>query len=116
MGSITRESVREALMNGITAEQIIFYLTYHSHPKMKKTLPATVVDQIKLWEKERSRTIQMPGKLFQDFSLQSHYRELVDFAFSAGYVLWRCDERKMFVVSEEGEQDVRDFYVKKIKA
>ncbi|ODV95058.1 hypothetical protein PACTADRAFT_3940 [Pachysolen tannophilus NRRL Y-2460] len=35
-GIITRESIRKALVNGITAEQIIKYLETHAHSQMKK--------------------------------------------------------------------------------
>lgn len=34
-GQITRESIRSALLNGITAEQIIKFLETHAHPQMK---------------------------------------------------------------------------------
>lgn len=34
-GQITRESIRNALYNGITAEQIIKFLETHAHPQMK---------------------------------------------------------------------------------
>lgn len=34
-GQITRESIRHALMNGITADQIIRFLETHAHPQMK---------------------------------------------------------------------------------
>jgi transcription initiation factor TFIIH subunit 4 len=36
VGSITRDSVKKALVNGISAEQIISYLTTHAHPQMRK--------------------------------------------------------------------------------
>ncbi|THH04433.1 hypothetical protein EW145_g5527 [Phellinidium pouzarii] len=36
VGSVTRESVKKALSNGITADQIIKYLTTHAHPQMRK--------------------------------------------------------------------------------
>ncbi|CAN3375490.1 hypothetical protein DIURU_005229 [Diutina rugosa] len=34
-GQITRESIREALTNGITADQIIKFLETHAHPQMR---------------------------------------------------------------------------------
>lgn len=34
-GQITRESIRGALLNGITADQIVKYLEAHAHPQMK---------------------------------------------------------------------------------
>ena len=38
MGIITRDSVKEALRNGIGAEQIIMYLSHHAHPQMYKNV------------------------------------------------------------------------------
>lgn len=35
-GVITRESVRNAFVNGISADQIISYLQTHAHPQMRK--------------------------------------------------------------------------------
>lgn len=35
-GVITRESIRNALMKGITAEQIIYYMQSHAHAQMRK--------------------------------------------------------------------------------
>ncbi|KAJ7219782.1 transcription factor TFIIH subunit p52/Tfb2 [Mycena rebaudengoi] len=36
VGSITQDSVKKALSNGISAEQIISYLIAHAHPQMRK--------------------------------------------------------------------------------
>ena len=38
VANLTRDSVRAALMRGITAEQIINFLKSHSHPEMMKTV------------------------------------------------------------------------------
>lgn len=35
-GVITRDSIRNALIKGITAEQIIFYMQSHAHSQMRK--------------------------------------------------------------------------------
>ena len=35
-GVITRDSIRNALMKGITAEQIIYYMQSHAHSQMRK--------------------------------------------------------------------------------
>lgn len=36
VGQLTRESVKSALNNGITADQIVSYFTAHAHPQMRK--------------------------------------------------------------------------------
>ncbi|XP_076039109.1 general transcription factor IIH subunit 4 marionette isoform X2 [Oratosquilla oratoria] len=48
VSSITRQSIRRALTNGIGAEQIISFLKQHCHPQMYKqnpVIPRTVADQ-----------------------------------------------------------------------
>lgn len=81
VGILTRDSIRQALRGGITAEQIIGYLKQHIHPQMLKgdsrnPLPPTVVDQIKLWELERNRLTYSDGVLYSQFLSQvmlNHY-------------------------------------------
>lgn len=36
MAVLSRDSVREAFKNGITADQIILFLTSHAHAEMRK--------------------------------------------------------------------------------
>ncbi|KAJ3215840.1 RNA polymerase II transcription factor B 52 kDa subunit [Dinochytrium kinnereticum] len=100
VGQITRDSVREALANGITADQ-------------NPTLPGTVVDQIRLWEMERNRVRISTGFLYQDFKDTKDYKDLSNYGKDLGYVLWSSDERKMFVVSSEGHVGVREYYTKR---
>ncbi|RZC40655.1 general transcription factor IIH subunit 4, partial [Asbolus verrucosus] len=78
VGVITRDSVRQALRGGITADQIISYLKQHAHCQMlqseaKRTLPPTVLDQIKLWELERNRLTYSEGVLYSQFLSQVYW-------------------------------------------
>ncbi|KAJ3084037.1 RNA polymerase II transcription factor B 52 kDa subunit [Rhizoclosmatium hyalinum] len=84
IGILTRDSVREAYNNGISSDQIKQFLTNHAHPEMKKELPPTVVDQIKLWESERKRAVAAPAVLYQDFPRSLEYLEAVGFARELG--------------------------------
>jgi transcription initiation factor TFIIH subunit 4 len=70
-GMLSQESTREAFDSGITADQIISYLTSHAHPEMQKhaisnklmtPLPASVRDQIRLWYLDRQRLSFEAGK------------------------------------------------------
>lgn len=75
VGVLTRDSVRQALRGGITAEQIIGYLKLHAHSQLlkgdvKTPLPPTVIDQIKLWELERNRLTYSDGVLYSQFLSQ----------------------------------------------
>jgi transcription initiation factor TFIIH subunit 4 len=38
VGAITRDSLKKALLNGISADQIISYPMSHAHPQMRKNL------------------------------------------------------------------------------
>lgn len=79
VGMLTRDSIRQALRGGITANQIIGYLTQHAHPKMldvenSSPLPPTVVDQIRLWENERNRFTFTEGVLYSQFLSQVSFQ------------------------------------------
>lgn len=53
IGFITRESLRSALIHGISAQQIYDFLMKHVHPKMRQNnpiIPENIADQIYLWE------------------------------------------------------------------
>lgn len=53
IGFITRESLRSALIHGISAQQIYDFLMKHVHPKMRHNspvIPENIADQIYLWE------------------------------------------------------------------
>lgn len=135
-GQITRESIRRALKNGITAEQIIAYLESHAHPQMirmaeeqltKKTeldpnttetlqiLPPTVVDQIKLWQLELDRIIHYDGYLYSDFDTLKEYHELANYADDIGVLIWKNDKKKMFFVDYEGNSQVVEYAKRLVK-
>ncbi|QLQ81489.1 hypothetical protein HG537_0F02500 [Torulaspora globosa] len=135
-GQITRESIRRALMNGITADQIIAYLQTHAHPQMRRLaeeklerkleldtnckdtlqiLPPTVVDQIKLWQLELDRIICYEGSLYSDFENHQEYHLLSTYAQDIGVMLWKDDRKKKFFVSKEGNSQVLDYAKRKLK-
>ena len=128
-GSLSRESCRQAFSNGITAEQIIYYLTTHAHPQMQKNvvkiqimiqiiaslifknpvLPPTVVDQIKLWELEKNRLKATEGYLFRDFSSAIAYERARQNSSEQGLTMYENSQARMFFVIKEGKQIVADF-------
>lgn len=134
-GQITRESIRTALTNGITAEQIIAYLETHAHPQMRRfaeetllkkleldpnskdtlqILPPTVVDQIRLWQLELDRVICYDGSLYSDFETSTEYNLLSKYAQDIGVLLWRDDKKRKFFVSKEGNSQVLDYAKRKL--
>ncbi|TCD64042.1 RNA polymerase II transcription factor B 52 kDa subunit [Steccherinum ochraceum] len=112
VGAITRESVKKALANGITANQIISYLTAHAHPQMRKNkplLPVTVQDQIRLWELEKNRMESREGYLYTEFASQADYEYVLEYAKKLDVVLWENSSRRCFFGSTEGHANIRGF-------
>ena len=114
-GRVTRQSVYNAIMHGITSDQIISYLTTHAHPQLVKKasiegnpiLPPTVVDQIRLWQIENERMKATPGFLFKEFESQKEYEGCVTYADEIGVLTWKSDARRMFFVTRH--EQLRDY-------
>lgn len=136
-GVVSRESIRSALVNGISAEQILNYLETHAHPGMIKLgqdeytkkhefqssigntaaidrlkmdiLPPTVVDQIKLWQLELDRVHPTKGLLYRDFQNDMEFEKLLKFGEDNGIIVWKDMEKKKFFVTTEGSQQIFDY-------
>lgn len=112
VGSITRDSVKRALMNGITADQIISYLTTHAHPQMRKNkplIPVTVQDQIRLWELEKNRVKSDEGYLYTSFASLADYEYVLKHGRELGVILWESAAKRCFFTSVEGHASIRLF-------
>ncbi|TMW50221.1 hypothetical protein DOY81_004722 [Sarcophaga bullata] len=125
VGVLTRDSVRQALRGGITADQIISYLEQYSHPNMKLTesaikskssLPPTVVDQIKLWEMERNRFTYTEGVVYNQFLSQADFVTLRDYAQSIHVLVWQNERTRTMVVTKNGHDDVKKYWKKYSKS
>ncbi|RKP26752.1 transcription factor Tfb2-domain-containing protein [Syncephalis pseudoplumigaleata] len=111
-GAITRESIRSALANGITSDQIVTYLTTHAHPLMRQkipVLPLTVIDQIRLWEMEKNRLQTTQGFLYQQFARQQDFDTVLQYAQELGVVVWYHPAKRMLVVTDDGHVQVRAY-------
>ena len=105
-GRITRQSVRTAIKRGITADQIIDYLTVHAHPQLRKNspiLPPTVVDQIRLWQIEGERMKPTPGYLLKEFATLSEYDAVSKYAEELGVLSWKSDQKRCLFVTQIGQ-------------
>ncbi|KAF8921182.1 transcription factor Tfb2 [Mucidula mucida] len=112
VGSITRESVKKALNNGISADQIISYLITHAHPQMRKNnplLPVTVQDQIRLWELEKNRLKSQDGFLYTEFKSLADYELVLDYAKDLGVVLWENAAKRAFFATSDGHASIKTF-------
>lgn len=114
VGRITRESIRRALTKGITAAQIIQYLSTHAHDQMRLSdsehvLPPTVSDQIKLWQLEMDRFKATEGYLYREFPSLEEYNRVVRYAQDMGALIWKNDSKKIFFVGKESNSQVLDY-------
>ncbi|KAJ1978885.1 RNA polymerase II transcription factor B 52 kDa subunit [Dimargaris xerosporica] len=119
MGAISRDSVRAALAHGITADQIITYLTVHAHPQMRDrspVLPITVTDQIRLWEMEKNRIKPTDSCLYSGFLRSQDYLAVLKYAQDLGVVLWHSDTKRMLAVTAEGDPTVRAYVKRKFSS
>ncbi|KAF7493684.1 General transcription factor IIH subunit 4 [Sarcoptes scabiei] len=117
VGLITRDSVRAAFRNGITAKQITHYLSMHAHPQMFSdkrgtVIPSTIIDQIFLWEQERNRLTFCDGVLYSQFNSQTEYEALRKYAFSLNVILFENPARRYIVVTPTGNDEVKRFWKK----
>ncbi|KAL3871360.1 hypothetical protein ACJMK2_039367 [Sinanodonta woodiana] len=113
VANLSRESVRDALARGITAEQIINFLRTHAHPetyKVGQVIPTTIMDQIRLWELERDRFKFTEGVLYSQFLSQSDFELLRDYAQDLGVLVWDNPSKRVMVVSRAGHDDVKKFW------
>ncbi|OCF35046.1 transcription initiation factor TFIIH subunit 4 [Kwoniella heveanensis CBS 569] len=72
VGKLDRKNVKAAMEKGISAHQIISYLSSHAHPQMYNSPPPllhpTIVDQLHLWDRERNRLKAEDTVMFEFFS------------------------------------------------
>jgi len=93
VGTLTRQSVNDALKAGLTAESIVSYLVLHAHPRVlhrAPVVPEVVSDQIRLWEKEVNRVTMVPAYLYSDFESDDVWRGTCDEARRLGAHLWQA--------------------------
>lgn len=113
VAQVTRESVQQAIANGITAQQIIHFLRTRAHPVMLKqtpVLPPTITDQIRLWELERDRLLYKEGVLYNQFLSQADFEVLRDRAEGLGCLMWQDVAHRVMVVTPEGHSEVKRFW------
>ncbi|GFO00637.1 general transcription factor iih subunit 4 [Plakobranchus ocellatus] len=113
VANLTRASVRAAMSRGITAEQILHFLVSHAHPEMLKNnpvLPASITDQIKLWEMERDRIRFTDGVMYNQFLSQADFELLRNYAKDTDVLVWEMPEKRVIIVTKAGHDDVKKFW------
>ncbi|XP_013137381.1 PREDICTED: RNA polymerase II transcription factor B subunit 2 isoform X1 [Papilio polytes] len=125
VGVVTRESVRQALRGGITADQIIRYLQQHAHPQMLQAhsahsplptlLPPTVVDQVRLWQAERNRFSYTEGVVYNQFLSQADFALVREYARAQSVLVWHSERTRTVIVTRAGHDAVRKYWKKHSK-
>lgn len=113
VAQLTRESVQQAIANGITAQQIIHFLRTRAHPVMlaqTPVLPSTITDQIRLWELERDRLQFTEGVLYNQFLSQADFEVLRDRAQGLDCLVWQDVAHRVMVVTPQGHSEVKRFW------
>ncbi len=121
IGTITRDSVVQALSTGIKARQILQFLECHAHPIVSTNcpiVPENICDQIILWEREKERVEYNDDAGLMKFGDQisdDNFAALAAFAEKNGTLLWagKTSER-VLVVKQGGETPLLE-YLRKIQ-
>ena len=104
VATLTRASVLTALERGISARQITHVLRQRVHPVVAARdlgVPENVVDQLVIWQEERTRSTYMPALLISGFETAQQFRECAAHARALGCLEW-ADEAALAIVVEKG--------------
>jgi transcription initiation factor TFIIH subunit 4 len=109
---ITRDSVKAAFALGIQAQQILGFLEKHAHPKLRvaggSPVPSNVVDQIWLWDRERSRVVFT--EVYQhECLLPGEFRAVVQYALDRGAHAWSNEQKQQIFIDYSQADVVRNF-------
>lgn len=116
-GQLTAPSVQAALAKGISAQQIIAYLSDHAHPVMRARaaaggqplIPPVIEDQIHLWERDRDRLRTADGYLYQQFASEAAFSKAVQESTRISAVLYVNYPRRLLIVSPDAHPTIKAF-------
>lgn len=118
VGTLTRDSVQRALGKGMTADSIVDFLQSHAHPQVASRIPSvpeTVQDQVRLWERETRRVDDAPAFLYSNFEDATLFERSRAFAQQRGVLIWENAERQQMVVAQRGHTAVKE-HIRQLKA
>uniref|UniRef100_A0A3B4ZIU3 General transcription factor IIH subunit 4 n=1 Tax=Stegastes partitus TaxID=144197 RepID=A0A3B4ZIU3_9TELE len=111
VAQLTRESVQQAIANGITAQQVVHHYTPPGTLQFTTpVLPPTITDQIRLWELERDRLQFTEGVLYNQFLSQADFEVLRDRAQGLDCLVWQDVAHRVMVVTPQGHSEVKRFW------
>ncbi|ORY22026.1 transcription factor Tfb2-domain-containing protein [Naematelia encephala] len=114
VGKLDRGPVKAAMEKGISASQIISYLSSHAHPQMHASPPPllhpTIVDQLHLWDKERNRLKTDEAIMYEFFSKELFEASEAEADKYGGMILSLPEQKRLFV-DPALKEAMRDFVV-----
>jgi transcription initiation factor TFIIH subunit 4 len=106
IGTLTRESVRSALQDGLLAAQIIEFLQMYS---IRGEVPENVMKQLNLWESERNRVSATAAVMLDEFVDMAVYRSTLAYTQQTSAYLWHDADRRVIVIEAEASERVSSF-------
>ena len=120
---ITRDSVKGAFNLGIQARQILRFLEKNAHPKLRvrtsnaiagqglSPVPANVVDQIWLWDRERSRVrmTEVYEHKCEGPLAKQEFKAVLEFAKDRGAHVWSSEATQEIYVDFKHAERVRAY-------
>lgn len=118
---ITRDSVKGAFNLGIQARQILRFLEKHAHPRLRtrtanaaagsglSPVPANVVDQIWLWDRERSRVCMTEVYQHVCTLKQGEFDAVLQFAKDRDAHVWNSPAKQTIYVDYQHAERVRAY-------
>eukprot|EP00210_Caulerpa_lentillifera_P002771 g2648.t1 len=107
VGTITRESISDALDCGINSEQIIHYLQSHVHHRIQQRtpiLPDNVPNQIRLWEQDINRVKTQDAILLEYFPSEEAFNRALQHSKKQEVYLWDDGKAKLIIKLQGGEE------------
>ncbi|CAB9499525.1 transcription factor IIH subunit 4 [Seminavis robusta] len=120
--TITRDSVKAAFCLGIKARQILRFMEKHAHPKVREAMmlpgtslsmsdspvPANVVDQIWLWDRERHR-VQWTEVYSHQCLMQGEFQAVYQYTKEQKAHAWSSEARKSLLINYAHAEKVQSF-------
>jgi transcription initiation factor TFIIH subunit 4 len=120
--TITRDSVKAAFCLGIQARQILRFLEKHAHPKCREAMmqsgtslsqgdspvPANVIDQIWLWDRERQR-VNWTEVYSHQCLMAGEFQAVYQYATETKAHAWSSEGRKFLLINYASAEKVQNF-------
>ena len=120
--SITRDSIKAAFYLGIQARQILRFLEKHAHPKVREAMlqpgtslsasdspvPANIIDQIILWDRERTR-VQFAEVYSHQCLMAGEYQAVFKYTNDIEAYGWSSGARKLLLIHSSAAEKVQHF-------